>query len=196
MEYSAFLELARSSIQGSIYVGNGSYDTYRENVETFKTEHPDIIDQYGLTESELFVMFMMLIKNYDEIQQCASSGNGTQFAKECVCQYDSFLSKVPISTNNIFYRADMYTRIENFEKRAFYTCEHFLTASTSPSIFDNYQNCVKLIINKRIIGNSKAHDVFGVFEINGEKQVNFERNTKFQINNIDKTNKIVELTEI
>ena len=84
MEYSAFLELARSSIQGSIYVGNGSYDTYRENVETFKTEHPDIIEQYGLTESELFVMFMMLIKNYDEIQQCASSGNGTQFAKECV----------------------------------------------------------------------------------------------------------------
>ena len=88
------------------------------------------------------------------------------------------------------------TRIENFEKRASYICEHFLTASTSPSIFDKYQNCVKLIINKRIRGMSKAHDVFRVFEVKGEKQVNFKRNTKFQINNIDKTNKIVELTEI
>lgn len=196
MEYSDFLEIARSSIQNRIHVGEGSFETYRENVEKFKAEHPDIIKQYGLTESELFVMFMMLIRNNDEIQQCASLEKGTQFIKECVHQYDSFLSKIPISTNSVFYRADMYTRIENFEKRAFYVCEHFLTASISPSIFDNYQNCVKLIINKRIIGNSKAHDVFRVFEIKGEKQVNFERNTKFQISNIDKTNKIVELTEI
>ena len=43
---------------------------------------------------------------------------------------------------------------------------------------------------------SKAHDVFRVFEVKGEKQVNFKRNTKFQIDNIDKKNKVVELTEI
>lgn len=196
MEYRDFLELAMGSIKERIHVGNGSFDTYREDVEMFKSEHPDIIEQYGLTESELFVMFMMLIKNYDEIQQCASSGNGTSFDKECVRQYDSFLNKIPISTSNTFYRADMYTRIENFEKRASYICEHFLTASTSPSIFDKYQNCVKQIINKRIRGMSKAHDVFRVFEVKGEKQVNFKRNTKFQIDNIDKKNKVVELTEI
>lgn len=196
MYYNDFLDLARSSIRECIHVGKGSFETYRENVETFKSEHSDTIEQYGLTESELYVMFMMLIKNFDEIQQCASSGTGTPFAKECVCQYESFLSKIPISTNNILYRADKYTRIENFEKKAFYNCEHFLTASISPSIFDKYQNCVKLIINKRIRGNSKAHDVFKVFEVKDEKQVNFESNTRFQVNNIDKTNKIVELTEI
>ena len=63
MVYNDFLKLAKSSIQERIYVGEGSFETYRENVETFKTEHPDIIDQNELTESELFVMFMMLIKN-------------------------------------------------------------------------------------------------------------------------------------
>lgn len=103
MEYSDFLELARSSIQESIYGGNDSFGSYRENVETFKTEHPDIIEQYELTESELFVMFMMLIKNYDEIQQCASSGKGTLFVQECVRQYDSFLSKVPVSESSISF---------------------------------------------------------------------------------------------
>jgi len=196
MDYYDFLELAKVSIQERIYIGKGSYNTYKDNVETFKSEHYDIVRQYGLTESELFVMFMMIVKNYDEIQQCASSGRGTSFTKECVRQYDSFLSKIPISTNSVFYRVDKYTRIENFDKRVFYRCEHFLTASISPSIFDNYQNCVKLIINKRIIGNSKAHDVFRVFEIKGEKQVNFERNTKFQIDNVDKINKSVLLTEL
>lgn len=196
MEYKEFLDLAQRSIQNTIVTGSGSFETYREDVESFKAEHHDIIEQFGLMESELFVMFMMIIKNYDEIQQCASSGRGTSFAKECVRQYDSFLSKIPISTNSVFYRADKYTRIENFDKRAFYICEHFLTASTSPFIFDNYSNCVKLIINKRIRGNSKAHDVFRIFEVKGEKQVNFERNTKFQIDNIDKKNKEVVLTEI
>ena len=63
MVYNDFLKLAKSSIQERIYVGEGSLETYRENVETFKTEHPDIIDQNELTESELFVMFMMLTKN-------------------------------------------------------------------------------------------------------------------------------------
>ena len=34
-------------------------------------EHSDIIRLYNLTEAELFVMFMMLTKNYDKIQQSA-----------------------------------------------------------------------------------------------------------------------------
>ena len=67
MEYSDFLKLATSSIKGRIYVGQDSFSTYKEYV--YK-----IIVQYNLTESELFVMFMMLTKNYDEIQQCASAG--------------------------------------------------------------------------------------------------------------------------
>ena len=115
MVYNDFLKLAKSSIQERISVGEGSFETYRENVETFKTEHPDIIDQNELTESELFVMFMMLTKNYDEIQQCASSGKGSQFAKECVRQFDSFLSKVPRSKSDMFYRVchDKFVELTN-----------------------------------------------------------------------------------
>ena len=46
MEYRDFLELAMGSIKERIHVGNGSFDTYREDVEMFKSDHPDIIDQY------------------------------------------------------------------------------------------------------------------------------------------------------
>ena len=196
MEYSDFLELARSSIQESIYVGNGSFGSYRENVETFKTEHPDIIDKYELTESELFFMFMMLTQNYDEIQQCASSGKGSQFAKECVRLYDSFLSKVPRSKSDMFYRVDQYQRIENFINNSTYDCNHYLTASTICPDFKNYQTEVKFVICRRLIGETKAHEVFKICNANNEFQVNFERNTKFEIDYVDKKDKTVRLKEL
>ena len=196
MVYNDFLKLAKSSIQERIYVGEGSLETYRENVETFKTEHPDIIDQNELTESELFVMFMMLTKNYDEIQQCASSGKGSQFAKECVRLFDSFLSKVPRSKSDMFYRVDQYQRIENFINTSIYDCNHYLTVSTNNSVLENYQYGVKFVIHRRLIGKTKAHDVFVVNNVNNEFQVNFERNTRFEVNSLDKKNKIVELTEL
>lgn len=196
MVYNDFLKLAKSSIQERIYVGEGSFETYRENVETFTTEHPDIIVQNELTESELFVMFMMLTKNFDEIQQCASSGKGSQFAKECVRLFDSFLSKVPRSKSDMFYRVDQYQRIENFINKSTYDCNHYYTASTNYSILENYQHGVKFFIHRRLVGKTKAHDVFVVNNVNNEFQVNFERNTRFEVNSLDKKNKIVELTEL
>jgi len=35
-----------------------------------------------------------------------------------------------------------------------------------------------------------------VNNVNNEFQVNFERNTRFEVNSLDKKNKIVELTEL
>ena len=196
MEYNDFLGLAERSIKKRIYVGQGSFSIYNECVDKFRNEHPEIIAQYDLTESELFVMFMMLMKNYDEIQQCASSGKGSQFAKECVRQFDSFLSKEPRSKSDMFYRVDQYQRIENFINTSIYDCNHYLTVSTNSSVLENYQYGVKFVIHRRLIGKTKAHDVFVVNNVNNEFQVIFERNTRFEVNSLDKKNKIVELTEL
>ena len=196
MEYIEFLDLAQKNIKNAIITGNGFIETYKEYVETFKSEHPDIIDQNELTESELFVMFMMLTKNYDEIQQCASSGKGSQFAKECVRLFDSFLSKVPRSKSDMFYRVDQYQRIENFINNSTYDCNHYLTASTICPDFKNYQNEVKYVICRRLIGKTKAHEVFKICNANNEFQVNFERNTKFEIDYVDKKDKTVRLKEL
>lgn len=201
IDYNDFLDSAKCSIQERIHVGNGSFETYRENVETFKSEHPDIMEQYGLTESELFVMFMMLIKNYDEIQQqFFPLGISSQFAKECMFQYDSFLSKIPVSTNLTHYRLERYYKISDFERMRKagqnFVCHHYLTASISISIFKIMGDGVKLYINKRLIGNSKAHDVFKIYNQTGENQINFERGTKFQIDSVDKKNNTVILTEL
>ncbi len=196
MEYNDFLDLAEKSMKERIYVGQSSFSTYKEYVDKFKNEHPEIIAQYDLTESELFVMFMMLTKNYDEIQQCASSGKGSQFAKECVRQFDSFLSKVPRSKSDMFYRVDQYQRIENFINTSIYDCNHYLTASTICPDFKNYQNEVKYVICRRLIGKTKAHEVFKICNANNEFQVNFERNTKFEIDYVDKKDKTVRLKEL
>lgn len=196
MEYNDFLDLAKMSMQERIYVGKSSFSTYKEYVDKFKNEHPKIIGRYDLIESELFVMFMMLTKNYDEIQQCASAGKGSQFAKECVRLFDSFLSKVPRSNNYMFYRVDKYQRIENFINKSAYDCNHYLTASTICPDFKNYQNEVKFVICRRLIGKTKAHEVFKICNANNEFQVNFERNTRFKIDYVDKKDKIVRLIEL
>ena len=196
MEYNDFLDLAEKSMKERIYVGQSSFSTYKEYVDKFKNEHPEIIAQYDLTESELFVMFMMLTKNYDEIQQCASSGRGASFAKECVRQFDSFLSKVPRSNSYMFYRVDKNQRIENFINKSTYDCNHYLTASTICPDFKNYQNEVKYVICRRLIGKTKAHEVFKICNANNEFQVNFERNTKFEIDYVDKKDKTVRLKEL
>lgn len=196
MEYNDFLDLAEKSMKERIYVGQSSFSTYKEYVDKFKNEHPEIIAQYDLTESELFVMFMMLTKNYDEIQQCASSGRGASFAKECVRQFDSFLSKVPRSNSYMFYRVDKNQRIENFINKSTYDCNHYLTASTICPDFKNYQNEVKFVICRRLIGETKAHEVFKICNANNEFQVNFERNTKFEIDYVDKNDKSVRLIEL
>lgn len=196
MEYKEFLELAKSSIKKRIYVGQGSFSSYMEYVGKFKNEYEGIIARYDLNESELFVMFMMLTKNFDEIQQCASSGKGSQFAKECVRLFDSFLSKVPRSKSDMFYRVDQYQRIENFINNSTYDCNHYLTASTICPDFKNYQNEVKYVICRRLIGKTKAHEVFKICNANNEFQVNFERNTKFEIDYVDKKDKTVRLKEL
>lgn len=196
MEYNNFLDLAKSSIQNRIYVGQGSFSTYKECVETFKKEHAEIIAQHNLTGPELFVMFMMLTKNYDEIQQCALSDSGTLFDKECVRVFDSFLSKVPRSNSYMFYRVDKNQRIENFINKSTYDCNHYLTASTICPDFKNYQNEVKFVICRRLIGETKAHEVFKICNANNEFQVNFERNTKFEIDYVDKNDKSVRLIEL
>ena len=196
MGYNDFLELAKDSIQNCIYVDKGSFHYYKERVNDFTKEYSDIIRLYNLTEAELFVMFMMLTKNYDKIQQCALSGSGTVFDKECVRLFDSFLSKVPRSNFHMFYRVDKYQRIGNFINRSVYDCNHYLTTSINYSILENYQYGVKLIIHRRLIGETKAHEVFKIYNVNNENQVNFERDTRFQIESVDKQNKVVVLTEL
>lgn len=196
MEYKQFLKLAESSIKNRIYAGESSFESYKEYVESYKSDHSEIINQYDLTESELFVMFMMLYKNYDEILRCALSGKGTNFTIECVSLFDSFLSKTPRSNSNIFYRIDKSQRIENFTNISTYTFPQYLTASTRPAIFDGFQMGVKFVIKRRLIGLTKAHEVFQIFNANNEFQVNFERNTTFEIIGIDRKNKIVELKEL
>lgn len=202
MEYKEFLELANTSIQNGIHVGNGTFEEYKSYIGSFTRDYPNVIKQYGLTESELFVMFMMLYKNYDEIQQqFFPLGKMSSFSKECINQYDSFLRKVPVSTNLIHYRLERYYKIGDFEKimkqGQNFVCHHYLTASSSRTIFEKLGDGVKLYINRPIIDKkSKAHEVFKVYNDTKENQVNYERNTYFQINRVDKQNRVVELTEL
>jgi hypothetical protein len=139
---------------------------------------------------------MMLIKNYDEIQRCASSGTGTSFAKECIKLFDTFLSKIPVSTSAVFYGVDKKQHIDNFINMPIYVCDCYLTASINHIVFQKFRNGVKFVINRRLIGTTKAHEVFKIYNAKNVFQVNFERNTRFRVDGIDKKDKVVFLTEL
>lgn len=197
MDYNVFLELAKSSLQERVYVGESTFQTYKEYVESFKSDRSDIIDKYGITESELFVMFMMLIKNESDIQeQFYSGGKSNLFTKECASLFDSFLNKMPRTTSSILYGVIKHLRIDSFIMKSVYDCAHYLLVSKYQSIINPNQNGVNLIINKRLIGESRAHDLFELYDPKDEKLICYERNTRFQIDNIDKDNKTVLLTEL
>lgn len=196
-DYKEFLKLADKCIRNRINVGGGSFITYRNCVDAFKKGHLDVVEQYSLTDSELFVMFMMVMKNYSDIQEQFFPPYSTNaFARECAGLFDDFLKKIPISSNSEFYRRDGYCQIGNFSKGGVYHCEHFLTASTSPTIFTQRPNGIKLIIKKRLIGNSKAHEVFKIYNALNEYQVNFERNVRFRVDDVKRKDKSVFLTEL
>jgi len=169
MEYSDFMELAKTSISNCIHVGNGTFEEYKLYVDLFIKERPIVVKQYGLTESELFVMFMMIFKNYDEIQQqFFLLGKMSPFSKECMYQYDSFLRKAPVSTNLTHYRLERYYKIGDFEKimkmGKIFVCHHYLTASSSRTIFEKWGDGVKIYINRPIIDkNSKAREVYKIY---------------------------------
>ena len=202
MEYNEFLELAKTSIQNCIHVGNGTFEEYKSYIDSFTRDYPNVIKQYGLTESELFVMFMMLYKNYYEIQQqFFPLGKMSSFSKECMNQYDSFLRKVPVSTNLVHYRLERYYKIGDFERimkqGQNFACHHYLTASSSCAIFKKLGDGLKLYINRPLVDKeSKAHEVYKIFNDSRENQINYERNTKFQIDNVDKNNNTIILTEL
>ena len=202
MEYKDFLELAEGSLQNRIYVGKGSFSDYKERVEEFKKDRPDIIDKYRLTEPELFVMFMMVIKNYGDIQeQFFPLSRKTLFSRACMQNYDSFLKKIPVSTSFRHYRLERYYNIGDFEKMwktgQHFICNHYLTASSSNSIFQKLGDGVKLYLNKPKIGKvSNVRAVFEIYNETKENQVNYLRNSRFQIDYVDKQKKEVILTEL
>ena len=197
MEYDKFLNLAVKLMSNRVYVGEGSFCAYKQCVESFKMEHSDIMEQYDLTESELFVMFMMTMKNYSDVQeQFFIPSRANSFTRACALLFDSFLNKTPRSTFSTFYRSDEYQRIGNFENKLYWVCQHYLTTSTSSSIYKKRPKGIKIIITRRLIGDSKAHEVFRICNVLDEFQVNFERNTRFRIDNIDREDKVVYLTEL
>lgn len=197
MDYKEFLKLAEKCIRNRVIIGGGSFITYRNCVDTFKKEHLDVVEQYGLTDSELFVMFMMVMKNYSDIQEQFFPPYSTNaFARKCAGLFDDFLKKIPISSNSEFYRRDGYCRLGNFRKGGVYYCEHFLTASITRSIFDKHTYGIKFVIIRRLIGDSKSHEIFKIYNVYDEYQVNFERNTKFRVEDVDIKDKTVYLKEL
>lgn len=194
MEYVDFLRLAETYLPNRVFVGKGnaSLETYKDCVTTLKKDNSGIVAQYGLTDSELFVMFMMTMKNYSDIQeQFFFTDNANPFTKACATIYDSFLEKMPRSSSRTFYRRESYYQMGTFRKGCLFRCKHFLTASTSREIFDKRKDGIKLVIDKRIIGETNAHEIFSVFNGSNEFQVNFERETIFRVDEIDiKGNKV------
>lgn len=167
-----------------------------ENTFPMKKE---ILENYGITKVEYFVLLMLEGFFSGDIQRPLVYGQAPNaFIKNCIANFDSLLVKTPQTSAGIIYRQDHYNSLEYYENLQkmgkLYVCPCFLTASTDD--YDNSRN-VKLVITPKVNGETKAHDVYKIYnhgeDIQGalpENQINFERNTEFKITSIDKSKNI------
>lgn len=204
-EYNDFIALGRKC-----YPKQDNRGITNFNSEVLANVYPkkkDILDNYGVTKCELFALIMMEGFFPECIQRPLVFGLKTNsFIERCISYFDSLLSKAPKTSSIVLYRQDHFNSVEYYKelynKGKHYICSSFLTAST-----DDYDNSrgVKLVINPKLDGKTKAHDVYRIMnhgeDIKGaipENQVNFERNAEFEITGIDEKPNIpvVYLNEI
>lgn len=204
-EYNDFIALGRK-----YYPKQDNREITNFNSEVLANVYPkkkDILDSYGVTKCELFAL-IMLEGFFSECIQCplVLGLKTNSFIERCISYLDSLLSKTPKTSSIVLYRQDHFNSVEYYKelqnKGKYYICSSFLTAST-----DDYDNSrsVKLVIDPKLDGKTKAHDVYRIMNhgevINGakpENQVNFERNAEFEITGIDENQNIpvVYLNEI
>lgn len=159
----------------------------------------DLLNKYGITKSEYFVLLMLEGFFSGDVQRPLVYGKVlNDFIKKCIGNFDSLLVKTPKTSSLVIYRQDHYNSLDFYEKLQkegmHYVCPCFLTASTDD--YDNSRN-VKLLITPKVKDETIAHDVYKIInhgeDIQGalpENQINFERNAEFEITGIDKSKKI------
>lgn len=204
-EYNEFIALGRKC-----YPKQDNRGITNFNSEVLANVYPkkkNILDSYGVTKCELFALIMLEGFFSGDVQRPLVFGLKTNsFIERCISYFDSFLSKTPKTSSIVLYRQDHFNSVEYYKdlrnKGKTYICSSFLTAST-----DDYANSrsVKLVINPKLEGKTKAHDVYRIMnhgedikEAISENQVNFERNAEFEIMGIDENQDIpvVYLNEI
>lgn len=196
-EYNEFIALGRKC-----YPKQDNRGITNFNSEVLANVYPkkkDILDSYGVTKCELFALIMLEGFFSDDIQRPLVFGLKTNsFIERCISYFDSLLSKTPKTSSVVLYRQDHFNSVEYYKelqnKGKNYICSSFLTAST-----DDYDNSrsVKLVINPKLDGKTKAHDVYRILN-HGENnkgeipeyQINFERNAEFEITSIDQSKEI------
>ena len=204
-EYNDFIALGRK-----YYSKQDNRGITNSNSEVLANVYPkkkEILDGYGMSKCEFFVLIMMEGFFSEKIQlPLLYNRTSNEFIERCIFYFDSFLSKTPKTLSDVIYRQDNFNSVEFYEdlkkNGKHYICSSFLTASTDD--YDNSRN-VKLIITPKVNGETKAHDVYLILNhgenIKGaipEYQINFERNAEFEITRIDKNHKIpvVYLNEV
>lgn len=161
-------------------------------LEKVLSEKKDLMQQYGITDCELYVLLLLVGFHADAIQ--IVSENAKNFTEKCRFYLNSLLSKTPQTKSEELYRQEELYRIDLKRMKYYqengipYTHPCYLTTST-----DDYDNkdC-KFIITPLKNGKTKGHDVFVIYN-HGEQcpypenQVEFELGAKFMIDKIEGT---------
>lgn len=174
-------------------VGGLSLEDYVKPVNKEYLKHKENCKDYNITKIEFFVYALMIGTFSREIQKPLARGDKpNKFIKECHKLFDSFLTKTPKTKHEIVCRKEQYAPLcsfeESYKSKKPILYQHYLTGSK-----DDFKHELQLVITPLPNGITKAHDVYlfynhGMESDNGEYQINFERNTSFIVDKIEKRN--------
>ena len=143
------------------------------------------IQKYGLNDSELLSLLLLMGNAYSLIQECLYTGNCNELAQSLHECLDSALLKLPKCDAEKLYRRedDFRRKIDDIKTGGTITIPAYFT--TSLDDFEDAQNIVWIItpLKKEL---TKARNLFEIYNPADEYQVNFERNTSFIVKDVVK----------
>lgn len=184
--------------------GEGYEETtnIERDIQAFKNLMRDakITNNYALTEEEMLFIIMLEGFEYRLIQEAAFNEKlNTPYTNRILNGLDSALNKIPQTSHNTLYRQDSYyTNIPQIGD--IININGYWT--TSIEDFDN-TNHIKWIITTLPQAETKAHNIYNVYNHgvdcgSAEWQVEYERGSKFRVDNIIQHERYTEIfvTEI
>ena len=157
-------------------------------LDKLKQDKKSEIQTYNLNDSELLSILLLMGSAFSLINGCLYTDCCDDLERalhECL---DSALLKLPKCTTSILYRQDRYWKIEEITEKQIIKIPAYFT--TSLEDYENTTN-IKWIITPLNNELTKAHNLFEIYDPGDELehkewQVNFERNTEFVIDKIEK----------
>lgn len=163
------------------FLADGVISKYKEYLNGGYLENEE---QFQLTDAERVMLKMLYCRHSDLFRDDYYYEGIPEVVQNMFDTLDSVVAKAPLNSNPLLYRFCHDHDNVNFQVGEIVKFPHSLTCTN----FDWHQDDEKnvYLVTPLSNGRTRAHNLFEIYEHGDEKQVNFLRDTSFEVTLIEK----------